>query len=822
LLAYMDDILDPSDQEELGRKIEASPFATELIHRSRDAVRRLRLSAPDVLAGDSDDVHGGDANLDANTVAEYLDNTLLAEQVAEFERTCLEAGPHADMLLAEAASCHHILTLVLGEPADVDGDLRQRMYGLAAHSAPQQLRVEAAHQSPSLQHEAVSVKAAPAASRRPQIDPDEAAMPDYMLEAARVRRRTRRQVVTLVASAILGGVFVWFVWPHEQEPPSEMAEMGDVDALSKSVIIDEGVTEEPGAVAENATAADEGGGEAPAFDPGAVDEREGDVGAATVRPDAAAVAPDDSEAAGAAEEGAATADDQSTAPLESGEAPEGSTIVDGADAALPDSTPDDVDTEGPVMPPADIEADPEASGAPPALPAPPTANGLPDVGAFPDDAAAAPADDEAPVEDLGAQGPNAGGETAAAAAPAPAQQPRQLAAYLGNNDLLLRYDRIGDSWVRSPPRSMFSADARLLVLPTFRTHVVLGSDVNAYLAGGTEATITEPGEMPGGEAAEFGVKLPYGRLVLNSGLNGNRIAIALGDQVRVIAIGPSSSLAVEVRRAFVPGSNPARDPAPIDVTWYLTTGKAQWGEDLTQSAEGPATWTTVDGVDQAPQTIAELPDWIDNELVTDNEGRAREQVAEALIPGEPVNIRLLELTDPTGLGRRTEVRTLAAKCATYVGEFEPLAGALADSDPYVRAAAKRKEQIEGLRQALARDPASAEKIAEAFALHHGQDAAEDLMEMLVGYNSAAVGQTRDEVQNGVLLRLIRWLNDDDLAYRVLASQNINEITGTAYLGGYRPEHTAEQRRREMKYYWDRLEKGELAPREWGARGWIAR
>ena len=154
LLAYMDDILDPADQEELGRKIEASPFATELIHRSRDAVRRLRLSAPEPLAGESGDLHGGDFNLDANTAAEYLDNTLSPEDVAEFERRCLEAGPHADMLLAEAASCHHILTLVLGEPAEVDGDLRQRMYELAKKIPPQQLRVEpahAGHQTPQLE-----------------------------------------------------------------------------------------------------------------------------------------------------------------------------------------------------------------------------------------------------------------------------------------------------------------------------------------------------------------------------------------------------------------------------------------------------------------------------------------------------------------------------------------------------------------------------------------------------------------------------------------------------------------------------------------------
>ena len=40
LLAYMDDILDPADHEELAKKIEASDFAAELIHRSRDTVRR--------------------------------------------------------------------------------------------------------------------------------------------------------------------------------------------------------------------------------------------------------------------------------------------------------------------------------------------------------------------------------------------------------------------------------------------------------------------------------------------------------------------------------------------------------------------------------------------------------------------------------------------------------------------------------------------------------------------------------------------------------------------------------------------------------------
>ena len=108
LLAYLDDVLDPADKEELAQKIESSEFAEDLVHRTRDTVRRLRLSAPQVI--------GTGMGLDPNTVAEYLDNVLPPEQVGDYERICLESDVH----LAEATACHHVLTMVLGEPADVE------------------------------------------------------------------------------------------------------------------------------------------------------------------------------------------------------------------------------------------------------------------------------------------------------------------------------------------------------------------------------------------------------------------------------------------------------------------------------------------------------------------------------------------------------------------------------------------------------------------------------------------------------------------------------------------------------------------------------
>src|SRR5258708_5918959 len=134
LLAYLDDVLDPADKEELAQKIQSSDFAEELVHRTRDTVRRLRLSAPQVV--------GTGTGLDPNSVAEYLDNVMPPDAVGDFERICLESDVH----LAEAAACHHVLTMILGQPADVDPLAKQRMFSIPTEAADRKrLRIEPAH-----------------------------------------------------------------------------------------------------------------------------------------------------------------------------------------------------------------------------------------------------------------------------------------------------------------------------------------------------------------------------------------------------------------------------------------------------------------------------------------------------------------------------------------------------------------------------------------------------------------------------------------------------------------------------------------------------
>jgi hypothetical protein len=118
LLAYLDDILEPAQAREIGEKLSQSDYAETLVSRIREVMRRRRLAAPGL--------EGSASGPDPNMVAEYLDNTLSPDGVADIERICLSSDVH----LAEVAACHQILTLVLGEPVEIVSECRERMYAL--------------------------------------------------------------------------------------------------------------------------------------------------------------------------------------------------------------------------------------------------------------------------------------------------------------------------------------------------------------------------------------------------------------------------------------------------------------------------------------------------------------------------------------------------------------------------------------------------------------------------------------------------------------------------------------------------------------------
>jgi hypothetical protein len=118
LLAYLDDTLPPAQSRAIGEKVAESEFAQQTVERIKTVTRRRRLTAPPIEADDQ--------STDPNTIAEYLDNVLPADQLADVEQASLDN----DTKLAEVAACHQILTLVLGEPAKIPPTARRRMYRL--------------------------------------------------------------------------------------------------------------------------------------------------------------------------------------------------------------------------------------------------------------------------------------------------------------------------------------------------------------------------------------------------------------------------------------------------------------------------------------------------------------------------------------------------------------------------------------------------------------------------------------------------------------------------------------------------------------------
>jgi hypothetical protein len=118
LLAYLDDTLPPAEARQIGLKVAENPAAQELIDRIKRVTRRRGLATPPT---------GNEGSpSDPNTVADYLSDAIPPDQVAEFEKSCLESDVH----LAEVAACHQILTLVLSEQVRVPPTARKRMYQL--------------------------------------------------------------------------------------------------------------------------------------------------------------------------------------------------------------------------------------------------------------------------------------------------------------------------------------------------------------------------------------------------------------------------------------------------------------------------------------------------------------------------------------------------------------------------------------------------------------------------------------------------------------------------------------------------------------------
>lgn len=797
LLAYLDDILDPSDREELTNKIETSDFANDLIHRTRDTMRRLRLSAPQPV--------GTGMALDPNTVAEYLDNVLPPDAVGDFERICLESDVH----LAEVASCHHVLTMVLGEPAAIDPDTKQRMYSLATEVLHRKrLRVEPGHISPTAlgteaEVDAVSSLAATSVPR-PAAGPVEAAIPDYLRASAWSRMRG---ILLFVTAALLLSATVYFAlgltgW-FASGPPAVASGNAAPQPFSSTDTIRPEMSSD-----DQLAAADTQSGQ-----PGDSSEPLG--GGADLAEEGAAPAPAGSTPPRLLTPGMAARPNESTPqPVESTD----SSLSTEAMAPATMDSPYQVPSETPDRygESSGTDAAP-ANGAPSPLrlPAIPTEGVEPTADQPSQDAAA---DDgmrvaSAVVDTPASATPGSHSGMDVAAPPAPPEPDPVLGTYLGGKNVLLRFDQQQGSWFRLTPRTTVEVGDKLLALPVYRPRITLASGVDLELIGGTQIKLATAGskndESDAQDTEVPRIEVVYGRVVLvnvDTTTEENRLQLAFGTTVGDVRLAPNATLAVEVQRVYVPGRDPRQTPSPVVASLYAPNGNVVWTDDLgTRSVDDPGRWTVSDGTPTAIAADHTSPEWIDRDPVEllSEQRHGAPVIEQSLVLDRPIDNQLLELYQ--GSGRR-EVKSLAARCSVHVGQFVPFIEALRDSDQK----AVWKIHVETLRSAMALSPESAESIYRTLVEQRGERAAADLYEMLCGYDEDQIGHTQQEREVGAIAHLIDRLEDDNLDYRVLAVHNLREITGKSLMPN--PAGSPNEREQGIRHWRSRLKAGELGPK----------
>ena len=735
LLAYLDDILDPADAHELGKKIEESEFASGLVHRIRSVTRKLRLGAPKLT--------GKGMGLDANTVAEYLDNTLPQDRIPDFEKVCLESDVH----LAEVASCHQILTLVLGEPADVDPALREHVRSLLKRSEG-----SAAQESPRPTPEETAGKPVAPPIESPPIESPRSQWEDAtdVPSVTRVKVgatpsgstiRVWPIVGTLVVAFLLALVALVAIGPLDRNHPVLGRFFADVPSDQAAAANDNPA--QPGATALPPTAGTIR--ESATGRPG-----DGDEAASLASTEPATKSLPDQEVPGAT--GLTTADD-AEAQKKALSAAGGGTLP------LPPA-PGKED-----RPPGDAEREPD-------MPSP-----APDVPATSEKAGAGAPKME-PEGDLPKE------PTDAAAEP--------LAHYVSELHVLSRFDSESETWVRLATHDPVGAGERLIVLPTYRPQIVFASGLQVVVIGPAELQLIEAdAEGTPGIALEFG-----NLVVVTDGKPGSRLNLQIGKRLSRVAFEDlDSTLALAVRRYVAPGSDPTEREGYWLIDAHATAGRLTWQDEGTAEPARIDAGQVAAMVGMGTPVVATppaAPEWVDARNMRPIDRTASEQLETLLQLNRPLTISLLEQVT----NRLVEVRTLAIRSLSLFDEFDPYVNAFNAKDLRT---VWWKDLRDSLRAAAARDVDTATKIQATFERLRGEEGGK-LFRMLWGYSP-------EQLAGGAAGELVQSLDSPSMDMRVLAFLNLNQITEKT--NAYQPEYEPRRQRRAIASWERDMRQGEI-------------
>lgn len=768
MLAYLDDILDPEDAADIGRKIEESEVAKTLARRIREITRRLRIGAPPVL---------DDKPLsDPNTAAEYLDNTLPPDRVADFEKACLEN----DTQLAEVAACHQILSIVLGEPAEVSPATRDAVYRLVG-DAKEPTDKDIVR---SLFQEATAAPEANAAlqehSPGASSDLSAASLEPFVPGVTEADHR-HRFFPSLITLALVGTLVLVGIWVFRSQFAGLPNFLNHPETAMRSP------RPVPGETGGGATGEDA---------PTGMD--------ATSRPRQTELAERPSPAQSVP--GASPTDELLAAipkpPVDSSDTPESAAIAaeqfpprsDRSAQVIPGGTPP-VPTDTAPEPRPDAPMRPEETALTPQPPGPAQEQSPgPPVGMRP--IPPAPPDDvPPPIRQPGEiesspLPPNPLPSTDSA--PLPPEPVGEFAPDGRLPQMLLRL--MGNSGNVQPVHAAEKLNSyeRYFVPPGFRARVLL-SGVELVGIGPLFFEI-----LSTDAAGSDGLELSYGKMILNARVRdgGDQVGpptlrLKFGNLAGLLQLRENASVGLDVTREDTVPNDPETQPIPWIVDLYVLEGEVVWGDS---DHSRPMTLVPQVQVRLSERELRTVPlagpvAWLNPPISAERllEENAMGLVTDALSgDGKPPLMVLEELSH----NRRQEVAWLAQRTLAFLGFPGPLWRTLDDPTAKVR----WTPAIEQLLTVVRQTPQSAAAVRTSAETEFGERGP-DLYALLWKY-----GATLDQAQAGELIRL---LEHDLLAVRVLAFWNLRRVTGVTL--NYEPSAVPVERQRAIRLWRTRLE-----------------
>jgi hypothetical protein len=729
LLAYMDGLLDAKDSQEIGKKIEDSQFAKDLFHKIRDVMRRLRLGAPSLSERA--------ANLDCNTVAEYLDNALPGDRVPDFEEVSLKSEMH----LAEVASCHQILTMVLGEPVEIAPESRQRMYQLPTVAGRvDEERIAAAEAATMLSGEG---NGAPPTDSHVKVRP-RPIVPEYLRDPPKKPRLLLAAAIMLIVGAVVG--LLWMTLdPHAKQRlqavfRGKAADDDDHGVKKPLKPSDGGLPTGQGSAASGSGAA---------------------AGSGLL-----GFGKDSGNSLTATSSGAESA--VPTVPTSAGNGPgalTSGTVTVAGTASAAGSVPS---VAGPGV-------KPQVPGLLPGAATGGTAGGS---------ATPRPTEIAANVPTPGSKPMILPPGTGLNARPRGEDKLKVGKFISGAQDVLLKSEANEGGWRRVGPEEFIAAHQPLLALPSYRPRLaVLNVEATLELINGTRVEL-----LPENAQGPPGVDIDFGRVVIKPlAQNGARLRVVVGSHSGTLTLTNVDSIAgLEVTRVHDPGTDPEKVFSHALTKLYVARGGAIWeeGKDKTPVQLSAPAELMLDGTAaDSPSAIKPglsseypVPKWITANTVNESDQRAALSVSQALSPQRGASMGLMELTDD----RRIEIRWLSARCLDYLGQFDPMTAALNDTH-FQR---EWPDYVDELKEAIARGPETATSIRLSLEKQPYGNESAALYRMLWGY-------TDKQLEDGEDARLVKFLDHELMVYRVLAFWNLQDITHATH--GYRPEANAAKR-----------------------------